>query len=170
MGKKEKRLKKEKRIEKKDKETLNEEFFKNLLSILPLVILLVISINSFIFYYLPSKSGLVFLYDLFGNGNLIILSSYGVVTVLGFMLLITKKLDKTTKNILYIYAFISSFYFTGAPSFLYNKLLSSELNWTGYLYIEYFWELISFYFIIYAIKNFKKKFDQSFLYKLKNCI
>lgn len=166
MGKKKKRPKNPEITKKTETEVLNNDFLKNLLSILPLVILLIISFNAFVFYYRPSENSLVFLYglfanvnfgflyDLLGNGDLIILSAIFVATVLGFMILITKNLDNTTAIVLSIYASISSVFFTGAPSILYTKLLNNELDWTGYLFVEYFWEFIAFYFILNAAIKF----------------
>lgn len=153
MGKRGKRIK-EIKIKNKEQKLKNKQFFKKLLSILPFLILLFVSINSFIFYYFISNEGLIFLYNLFDSGNFIIPSAFIVVMILGFQVLIIKKLAKQTKNVLIIYYSITLVYFAAAPSLLYNLLINNKLNWTTYLIAEYFWEFIAIFIIIYEIKKY----------------
>lgn len=155
MGKK-KKIKKNKKIERMTAQE-NNIFRKNLIDILPLIILLAVTINIFIFYYLPSLEGLSYLYNLFYSGNFIIHSSILVAIILALQVLILKDLDKKTMNVLYVYVFISGFHFAAAPSFLFNMILSNKLIWTGYLIAEYLWELAVFVIIINTIKNYRQK-------------
>jgi hypothetical protein len=154
MGKRAKRI-----IEKipTKKKKIKRYFFKNLLSILPLVILLVVSVNIFIFYYIPSMDGLIFLYNLFGSGDFVVPSMCGVVIFLVFQLLIIRDADGRTKTVLGVYFSMLGLTFVAAPSIGYNKLLGNELNWTFFLITDCVLEIAAIYFIYLAIKNFSKK-------------
>lgn len=156
MGKQRKEVIKKKKFETPNTDT-KINFLRNIMHILPLVILLIFSINIFIYYYLSSVKGLIFLYNLFSSGNFILYSSYAVAMILGVQVLILKELNSKIKNVLIAYVFISGVYFAGAPSFLYNMILSNKLNWTGYLIVEYFWEFTAFVIIVNVIKNYKQK-------------
>lgn len=151
---------KAKRIIKKipiKKKKLEGNFFKNLLSILPLVILLVVSVNIFIFYYISSMDGLIFLYNLFDSGNFVVPSMCGVVIFLVLQLLIIGDADGRTKTVLGVYGSVLALTFVAAPSIGYNKLLSNELNWTFFLITDCVLEVATIYFIYLAIKNFRQK-------------
>lgn len=142
---------------KRKKTEEKSNFIKQLRGILPVVILLIVSINTFIFYYLPSLNGIRFLYNLFDSGNLIIPSSIGVIIILAFQVLITNKIEGNTLRILCAYAFISNVYFFGASSIIYEMLASNKLNWTFFLIAEYLWELTAFVIIIRVIRNYKSE-------------
>ena len=154
MGQKRKRMKQNKPAKRKKTEE-KSSFIRQLRGILPVVILLIVSINTFIFYYIPSLNGISFLYNLFDSGNLIIPSSIGVIIILAFQVLITNKIEGDTLKFLSVYAFVSNAYFFGAPSFIYEMLASNKLNWTLFLIAEYLWELTAFVIIIRVIKNYK---------------
>ncbi|MFA4934201.1 MAG: hypothetical protein WC568_00020 [Candidatus Methanoperedens sp.] len=137
---------------KKNKEKINE----NKESILPLVFLLLLSIFTFIIYYVPSIDGLIFIYNLFYGGKIIVPSALFVFMLLGFQFIILKKTDSKTKDFIKYYSGISSIYFFSAPSFLYDWIISNKLHWIIFLIAEYFYELIAVFIIISAIKKQNK--------------
>ena len=141
--------------------TLKKSFVKELISILPFVFLIVISINIFIFYFFQTKEGIIFLYDLFldsgnyvlSNGNFIYYSNAIVVILLLYPLLKLSELDTRTKTFFGVYAFINGILLSGTSSVIYVSLSTGKLPWQGYFIIEILYELAAIYIIYIAIKN-----------------
>ena len=153
----------------------NKKFIKNLKSVLFLIIPLMFIFNRFIFYFLLSKNGIIFLHGLFlqnGNflfksGNYVIYSTSLVMIILLILIIKIPEWDSRTKTFFQIYAAITIFFLTATQSEIYTSLSTNELPWSIYFIVETIYELAAFYIIYLAFKNSNNKSHKSVKNKSK---